>query len=208
MSRLYEKQNLYLICYRIWFASTLRFFRVRVNLSQDLEPPFFNIYKTDCELLLEKNYIDAHPYSDFTNAIKNIKILNDNNNLDDSHLRIELPDLDHKQKRKDDSTNGFRGNGLKEKYNANTNAKVSLPILSPKYDSELHATLWCCIGFCFRILLIMFRKRMHRHLDWDVFIVSRFISDWKLLVLLDSCFRKNKGKFIFCFRTFLIIVGV
>ena len=115
------------------------------NNLQDLDPPVINIYKIgrdlDCELLLAKNYIDAHPYSDFTNAIKNIKILKDNNNLGDSRLRIQMSTMYtiwtgrlYRQKSKHEQTYGFRGNGFKATYknnNLKNNAKVTLPIILP-----------------------------------------------------------------------------
>jgi hypothetical protein len=122
-----------------------------------LEPPPINIYKTDEELDLElrkaQDYIDAHPSYDSTYAKKNIKVLKANNEMGVLRLRIETSPMYtiwtgrlYKQKRENEQTYGFRGNGFKVTYK-NNDAKVSLPILSPKDVSKCTPPFWCCIGF-------------------------------------------------------------
>ena len=61
-----------------------------VNLLQDLDPLFIHIYATGEELqrqlLLAQDWMDAHPFIDFTTPWRNIKILNAN----DGHYPITL----------------------------------------------------------------------------------------------------------------------
>ena len=119
-----------------------------------MDPPVINIYKTgrdlDHELLLARNWIDAHPLIDCTTPRKNLEILEANNKLGAARLRIQMSTMYtiwtgrlYKQKSKHEQTYGFRGNGFAVTYN-NSNAKVRSPILPPK-TLQLHATLWCCI---------------------------------------------------------------
>ncbi len=119
---------------------------IEANDNQDLEPPFIYIYKTGPdlvhELLLARNWIDAHPWINFTDARKN----NDIWRLITS-CKIHVPRLKRPSSgmqlliEKRGVTNiGFRTIVSK------TNSKVRFTHHSPAcLQCSRHP--WCCIEF-------------------------------------------------------------